>query len=87
MYQSLADIQAEKDVLHKQIDEKENEMSQLWDELFHEEVDTALMTPSQRMMKYANTALGCFDGVMLGWKLYRRVSGGGRIHLFGKKKR
>lgn len=74
--QTLTDIQAEKERLHKAISNKEAEISAIWHDVFHT-VDTAAMSRSQRMLHYANTGAGLVDGAILGWKLYRRLSAAG----------
>lgn len=74
--QNLTDIQAEKERLHKAISDKETEIGNIWNEVFHT-VDTSTMTRSQRMLHYANTGAGLVDGAILGWKLYRRLSAAG----------
>jgi len=88
MYNNLDDILLQKEAIRKQIAEKEEKISRLWDETFHQEEQTEFLTPSQRILKYANTGLGLFDGAMLGWKLYRRLGGGRKgFGLFGKRRR
>lgn len=71
----INELEARKEQLRKEIAGKEAQISQLWDTLFYAEEDNALKTPTQRMLSYANTAAGLFDGAMLGWKLYRRLHG------------
>lgn len=76
MYQSLADIQAEKAKLNKAISDKEDEISKLWDEVFHPaEEEQLFTTPTQKILKFANTGAGILDGALLGWKLYKRIGG------------
>lgn len=85
LYQTLDDIQAEKQRLREAIDGKCEAIRTSWDTLFHSDGKPAMRTPTQRLLGYANTAAGMFDGLMLGWKLYRRFGGSGS--LFKKKRR
>lgn len=82
--QEIIDIEARKEQLRAQIASKESEIIQLWDTLFNQKEDTALKTPTQRILSYANTAAGVFDGAMLGWKLYRKLHG---TFSFGKTRK
>lgn len=83
MYNSLADIQSEKEKLHDSIAKKEAEIGELWNQIFHEKEEPLFETPTQRLMKFAHTGAGLLDGALLGWKLYRKVNG----FSFGRKKR
>lgn len=85
MYKTLADIQAEKERLNNAIKEKENEISVLWGEIFYSKENPATLTPSQRILQFAHTGAGIFDGLLFGWKLYRKFSGG-KSSLFSRKK-
>lgn len=84
-YRTLTDIQVEIDRLRQELSSKEEEISNLWNNTFHQIDDKELKTPTQRLFQYANTCAGVFDGALLGWKLYRRL--GGTFSLFGKKRR
>lgn len=81
---SLTDIRNHKMELRKQISEKESAISSLWHDLFHKE-DIEPRTKAQKMTKLLNLGVGAFDGVMLGWKLYRKFKSGSA--LFSKKHR
>lgn len=83
-YQTLADIKTEKARLHKEIATQERVIASLWGELVNPETSMRPKTPTQRLLHYANTAAGMFDGVLFGWKLYRKLSG--TTSLLGKKR-
>lgn len=85
MYQNLSDIKAEKEKLHKAISDKENEINNLWDTLFHPKEEHLIETPTQRLLHYANTGAGLLDGAILGWKLYRKI--GGTFSFRSKRRR
>lgn len=73
--QDIRDIDARKEALRKAVAEKEEEIGNLWDKLFNPPKEHLVETPTQRMLHYANTAAGVFDGALLGWKLYRKLNG------------
>lgn len=85
MYRDINEIEAKKEELRKSIAQKEAEISKYWDTLFNPPQESTLETPTQRMMHYAHTAAGVFDGAMLGWKLYRKLNGS--FSLGGRKKK
>lgn len=80
---SLADIRKYKDEVKGKIAKDEEHIAELWNELFHKE-DNASQTKAQRFTKMISLGTGLFDGVMLGWKLYRKYQNGG---FFFKKRR
>ena len=80
---SLTDIRNYKDEVKEEIDKDEEHIAELWNELFHKE-DNASQTKAQRFTKMLSLGTGLFDGVMLGWKLYRKYQNGG---FFFKKRR
>ncbi|MEE1316779.1 MAG: hypothetical protein U0K35_06075 [Prevotella sp.] len=75
MYQTIADIQTEKRVLKQNILNKEKEMSALWTEIFHKKEEPAIMTPTQRLLSFANKGAGIFDGALFSWKIYKKFRG------------
>ena len=78
--QSLEDIAAYKDKLRKQIEHEEECIAGKWNELFHKEEPAA-----QKLLRMVSLGSGMFDGMMLGWKLYRKYQEG--AFLFGGKKK
>ena len=84
-FNSLADIRAYKEELRQKIEQDENEIGRLWGTLFHPE-EPETRTRAQKWMHLYNVGTSMFDGVMLGWKLYRKFGGGKGISIFGKRK-
>ena len=57
------------------INNKEKQISQLWDNLFHEKEQPKsgfFASPTQRFLDVVSSSAAIIDGVLLGWKLYRR---------------
>lgn len=52
------------------INKDSNRIGKLWGELFHAPKKDA--TPTKRFTGLMNTGAGILDGVILGWKLYRK---------------
>lgn len=69
---TLANIRARKEQLRMDLQKDTARMQQLWDDLFHKPEETVLPSPTQKLMKAMNTGAGIFDGLLLGWKLYRK---------------
>ena len=53
-------------------------IGKLWSDLFHKEDRHTPKTPVQRMINMVNIGSGVLDGLILGWKLYRKFKGGRR---------
>lgn len=83
-FQSLTDIRNYKEELRKQIKHDEENIAAKWDDLFHKE-EVAPNGKAQKLARMLSLGTGVFDGVMLGWKLYRKYQEGS--FLFGKKRR
>lgn len=81
---SLEDIAAYKDKLRKQIEHEEECIAGKWNELFHKE-EPAPQGKAQKLLRMVSLGTGMFDGMMLGWKLYRKYQEG--AFLFGGKKK
>ena len=81
---SLTDIQDRKEYLRKQIQHDEDRIAEEWNNLFHKEEDIP-QTKAQRLARMMSLGTGVFDGVMLGWKLYRKYQNGN--FPFGKRRR
>lgn len=84
MYKDVNEIETKKEELRKEIARKEDEISRYWRTLFNPPKESTIETPTQRMMHYAHTAAGVFDGALLGWKLYRKLNGS---FSFGRRKK
>lgn len=81
---SLEDIAAYKDRLRKQIEHEEECIAGKWNDLFHKD-EPAPQGKAQKLLRMVSLGTGMFDGMMLGWKLYRKYQEG--AFLFGGKKK
>lgn len=82
-FRSLTDIREYKEELRKQIEHDESSIAAQWNDLFHKEEEVP-QNRAQKLARMLSLGTGVFDGVMLGWKLYRKYQDG--VSLFGKKK-
>ena len=71
-YGSLEQIRQRKLKVKGEIHAQEDKMRKLWDSVFHSTPDTLTSTPSKRISSLISTGVGLLDGVILGFKLYRR---------------
>lgn len=83
-FRSLNDIRAYKEELREQIRRDEDSIADKWDDLFHRDEEPA-NSKAQKLASMLSIGTGVFDGVMLGWKLYRKYQEG--TFLFGKKRK
>lgn len=72
-YRSLEEIRMRKEMLRREIQKDNGQIKSTWDGLFHTEKAT---TPSKRMSGFMSTGAGVMDGIILGWKLYRKFYSG-----------
>ena len=77
-FTSLEEIELYKEEVRKSIQDDEKNISKLWSNLFHKEERHLPKTPVQRLSGMVNIGSGVIDGVILGWKLYRKFKGGRR---------
>ena len=84
-FSSLSEIRARKEELQKEIYADEEKISGLWSDLFYKRESGEPATPVQRMSNMINMGAGVIDGVILGWKIYRKFKGSRSI--FKKKRR
>lgn len=70
-YKSLTEIHLKKEDLLKDIRKDDKQIQNLWKSLFHNDIQKAT-TRSQRFSGLINTGAGILDGIILGWKLYRK---------------
>ena len=77
-FSSLSEIRARKEELQKEIYADEEKM-------FYKRESEEPATPVQRMSNMINMGAGVIDGVILGWKIYRKFKGSRSI--FKKKRR
>lgn len=75
---TLEEIERYKDEVRQSIHDDEKLIGKLWSDLFHKEDRHAPKTPVQRMINMVNIGSGVLDGLILGWKLYRKFKGGRR---------
>lgn len=71
-YQSLDDIKTQKNIIKKDIAANEKNISRLWNNLFRKDTPKMAATPSYRISQIFTTGASVLDGLILGWKLYRR---------------
>ena len=71
-YGSLEQIRQRKLKVKGEIHAQEDKMRKLWDSVFHSTPDTLASTASKGISSLISTAVGLLDGVILGFKLYRR---------------
>ncbi|MBR5656312.1 MAG: hypothetical protein IKW98_06480 [Prevotella sp.] len=74
-YKSLEEIRARKDSLIKEIRKDDKQIRTHWNSLFHRPEAVGLMTPTKRITGLMSTGAGVLDGLILGWKLYRKFKG------------
>jgi len=71
-YRSLEEIRTRKDALLEEIRKDDKQMKGLWNNLFHKPTALTAATPSKRISGLMSTGAGVLDGLILGWKLYRK---------------
>ncbi|MGG6544895.1 UNVERIFIED_CONTAM: hypothetical protein NY100_05625 [Prevotella sp. 15_C9] len=74
VYKTLSEIRLRKAQLQTDIAKDNQRMSKLWNDVFHNENRST--SPTRRLSGFMNTGAGIIDGLLLGWKLYRRFGGG-----------
>jgi len=72
-YRTLDEIRLRKAHLQTEIAKENAKIKGLWNNLFHKPVKKR--TPSKRFSGLMNTSVGIVDGLLLGWKLYRKFNG------------
>ena len=78
---NLSDIQTRKETLRQAIKTDEEQVTKLWQRLTTPVQTTSLMTPSRRVAGLMSTGMNVVDGLLLGWKLYRKFGKKGRLRL------
>lgn len=68
---SLADLQARRAALRERTTKQEQRIAQLWHTLTRPDTERPA-TAAGRAIALTSTAVNVADGVLLGWKLYRR---------------
>ena len=82
---SLELLRARKRLIRAELDKSEEKLGDIWNDVFHSQEKEETNSPTMKAMAFITSAAGVIDGVVLGWKLYRKL--GGSFHLFGKKKK
>ncbi len=77
-YQSLEDIRRRKDELRQSIRQEDQEVRKLWSSLFYKPDHLLPATPTKRISNFLTNSAGIIDGLILGWKLYRKFKGNKR---------
>ena len=72
-YRTLGDIRLRKAHLETEIAKDNAKIKGLWDSLFHKPVPR--VKKDNRMARMLKTGAGVVDGLLLGWKLYRKFGG------------
>ena len=72
---SIAEIEEYKSRVKEDIQDDEAKIASQWNSLFHKEEPTMPKTPVQKIINLANLGTRILDGVILGWKLYRKYHG------------
>ncbi len=71
-FQSLTEIRMRKDKLLEGIQKDEGHIKSLWNGLFHQPSTHSFNIPSKRFSSIMSTGASVLDGLILGWKLYRK---------------
>ena len=74
-YKSLEEIRDRKYALKAQIRKDDQQIKELWGDLFHKPDMLVASTPSKRLTGLMSTGAGVLDGLILGWKLYKKFKG------------
>ena len=74
-YMSLEQIRDSKEALRDEIRRDEDQIRQLWGQLFTKPEPLSALTPTKRISTLMSTGAGVLDGIILGWKLYRKYKG------------
>lgn len=73
VYHSLDEIRLRKAQLLTEITKDNHKMQGMWNNLFHQPKNQ--VTPTSRFSGFMKTGAGVLDGLILGWKLYRKFGG------------
>lgn len=83
----MADLRACKDTVSGQLRTDEERIAAMWHSLFRPADKASAATPSARLTRMVSMGAGIVDGVLLGWKLYRKYKGAKNFLSKRKKKR
>lgn len=82
-YHTLTELRQRKAQLLEDIAKDDKRVKALWAQLFYRPKTND--TPSQRITNMITTGGGILDGLILGWKLYRKFGKKGSIRIFGRR--
>lgn len=71
-YRTLEEIRLRKSQLLVDITKDSNKVEKLWNHLFHKQSASGKKTAGKRMSGIISTGASVVDGLILGWKLYRK---------------
>ena len=84
---TLSDIASMKDVIRREMQDDEEKITSLWDSMVHGD-NVNPQSPTLRIFNMMNVGTGLVDGLLLGWKLYRKYQGiSDCFPLFRKKRK
>lgn len=71
-YNTLEEIRLRKNSLKSDIAANEKNIVKIWRSMFNYDKPKSYQSPSRRLAGIISTGAGLLDGVLLGWKLYRK---------------
>lgn len=71
-YHNIDEIRLRKAQLLTDIAKDNNQMRKLWNRLFHKPSNNSKKAPARRFAGLMSTGASVVDGIILGWKLYRK---------------
>lgn len=82
-YHTLTELRQRKAQLLDDLAKDDKRIRSLWTKLCYRPKADA--SPSQRLTSMISTGGSILDGLILGWKLYRKFGKKGPIRIFGKR--
>ena len=75
MIDSLKTLQDRRASVKQEIAAKEDGLRKLWNGVFHKQPEslTQSLSPTRRALSLLSSSTAVIDGMLLGWKLYRRL--------------
>lgn len=75
---SIFSMQKEADLvaMRNDIAATETKLADQWDEMFHQEEEEIVLSPTKRILSMISNSAVIIDSALLGWKLYRKFNGG-----------
>lgn len=68
---TIAELKAQEELVRAQLKTEEKEIARRWNELF-KKGKSLPKTPAERAMSLFTKGSGAIDGLILGWKLYKK---------------